>query len=109
MTESVKMVATRDGRLLLGLLLFVVCAGAVFVQAWIVLFYFRSAIHRDWASFLEEFPSYALPPLQPGEYCFDDCFPDLPFVAGWIGIVSFVLGLSVLAYVWWTPRLRNSQ
>jgi hypothetical protein len=108
MTDSVKKVAKRDGRLSLALLMFVVCAGAVFVQSWILMFYFRSAIHQDWTYFLKNFPSYAPPTLQPGEYCFDDCFPGLPFIAGWIGIVSFCLGWSLLAYSWWRPRPRNS-
>jgi hypothetical protein len=108
MTQSVKNVTKRDGRLSLALLLFVISAGLVGVQAWVLLFYFRSAVHQDWTYFLEMFPSFALPPLDPGATCFDDCFPDLPFVAGWIGIVSFFLGLFVLAYSWWMPKSRDS-
>lgn len=108
MTYFVKKVDKRDRRLSIALLLLVICAGSLLIQAWILLLYFRSAIHQDWTHFLKIFPSFALPPQEPGVYCFDDCFPDLPFVAGWIGIVSFFLGLSILAYSWWMSKSRDS-
>jgi hypothetical protein len=108
MTKSMKMLAKRDGRLLLAFLLFVVFAGLMIVQAWILLLYFRSIVHQDWTYFLKVFPSSALPPLDIGAACFDDCFPDLPFVPGWIGIVSFLLGLLVLIYIWWIPKSRGA-
>jgi hypothetical protein len=104
MTQPEKNLAKRDGRLSLALLLFVVFAVSFLVQAWILLHYFHSAVEDNWAHFLEIFPSYADPPPGPGKGCYDACYPDLPFIAGWIGIVCFFLGLSVLAYSWWRSR-----
>jgi hypothetical protein len=102
--QTLKKLGKRDSRLLLALLLFAISAGAMLVQAGIFLLYFRSAAERNWAKFLEIFPSYALPPLPPGVGCFDDCYPDLPFVAGTIGLVCFFFGMAVLAYSWWMPK-----
>jgi hypothetical protein len=108
MSHSEKTVAKRDGRLLLALLLFVISASSLLVQAGILLLYFRSAVEENWTYFLEIFPSYALPPPGPGKGCYDDCYPDLPFIAGWIGIVAFLLAMSTLAYSWWRPRPHDS-
>ena len=107
MTHSLKREAKRDGRLSLAILLFVTSAGSLITQAWVLLLYFRSAVDRDWEHFLEVFPSAALPPLKPGVYCFGDCYPNLPFVSGWIGIATFFMGLSLLAYSWWAPKSRD--
>lgn len=108
MTHSVSMATTRDGRLSLALLLFVVCGVSVLIQAWIVAVYIGAAIAGDWAFFFETFPFAAPPPREIGVYCFDDCSPRLPFVAGWIAISSFLLALSILAYSWWRPKASDS-
>lgn len=108
MTQAAKKVKWRDGRLSLALLLFVIFAGSMLVQAWILLIYFHSAVESNWAHFLELFPSYDFQPRGPGVDCYDSCYPDLPFVAGGIGLVCFFLGLSVLTYSWWTSKSRGS-
>ena len=109
MTGAVVNVVKRDRRLSLALLLFVISAGALLIQTWIATLYFGAAVNQNWEVFLDVFPSVAPPPTEPGVHCFDKCQPDLPFVAGWIGIVSFVLGLIVLAYSWWTPKPHASS
>jgi hypothetical protein len=103
----VKVAVTRDQRLLFTFLLFVASAASFLVQGWILLLFVSSALAQNWTHFVEVFPSTALPPLEPDQYCFGDCTPDLPFVAGWIGIVSFMLGLSTLAYCWWMPKTHD--
>jgi hypothetical protein len=108
MTQAAKKVNQRDGRLSLALLLFVIFAGSMLVQTWILLLYFRSAIESNWAKFLELFPSYDFQPRGPGVACYDSCYPDLPFVAGWIGLICFFLGLSLLVNSWWTSKSRGS-
>jgi hypothetical protein len=108
MIHSEKNFAKRDGRLSLALLLFVIFAGSLLVQAWILLLYFRSAVEDNWTDFLEIFPSYAFPPPGPGRGCYDNCYPDLPFIAGWIGIAGFLLAMCILAYSWWRPKPRDS-
>ena len=108
MNQAAKNVKKRDGRLLLAMLLFVIFVGSMLVQTWILLLYFRSAVERNWAYFLEFFPAYDFQPRGPGVDCYDACYPDLPFVAGGIGIICFLLGLSILAYSWWKPRLHES-
>lgn len=115
MTQTSKAVTRRDRRLLLSLLLFAISGGSLLVQMMITAFYISSALHGNWTSFLEEFPSSAPPsldlppPLEPGAYCLDGCAPILPVVAGWAGVLSFLLGLSVLAYAWWKPMPRGSS
>jgi hypothetical protein len=107
MNHSAKKVVKRDGRLALSLLLFVISAGSLAVQGWIIFLWFFSALNQDWTYVEKLFPSAMRPP-PPGTYCMDDCSPDLPFVAGPIGIVSFFVGLSILAYSWWRPRRHDS-
>ena len=106
MAHSAKLVK-RDGRLSLALLLFVASAGALLYQAWIVFIWFFSALNQDWSYAEKLFPS-TVQPIPPGTHCLDDCTPDLPFVAGPIGIVTFLLGLSILAYSWWVPKPREN-
>jgi hypothetical protein len=101
--------AKRDGRLSIALLLLVAAATSLLVQAWISMFYFQSAIAQNWTHYLEIVPSFARPPLAPGEYCFGDCNPHHPVVPGWIGVISFFLGLSALAFSWLKPKLRNPE
>ncbi len=108
MTQAAEKVKKRDGRLSLALLLFVIFAGSMLVQTWIVLIYFRSAVERNWTYFLEFFPSYDFQPRGPGSGCYGYCYPDLPFVAGWIGLACFVLGMSFLVNSWWTSKSRGS-
>jgi hypothetical protein len=103
-TEHERRAARRDGRLLIALVLFVGTAGAALVQIGVLSLWFQSALHDDWTYFLEWFPSYAMPALEPGQYCLGDCSPDLPFFAAWIAIGFFGLGMAVLAYSWWRPR-----
>ncbi|MEY2855424.1 MAG: hypothetical protein RL030_2556 [Pseudomonadota bacterium] len=96
----------RNRRLLLALLLFAATAVSTLVQVWVTNFYLYSANAQDWTLFLEWFPSYALPPIPPGHGCFDDCSPDLPFVAGWIAVAAFVMGFIILARIWWVSKPR---
>ena len=105
MTNAVDNESKRDTRLSVALLLFLLCVVAGIAQTWILLLYFRSMVNKDWTYFLEKFPSYALP-LDADAICLGDCFPDLPFVIGWIGIVSFFLGIVLVAYSWWKPKYR---
>jgi hypothetical protein len=107
MNHPAKLVVKRDGRLALSLLLFVVSAGALVVEGWIISLWFFSALNQDWTYVEKLFPS-ALRPPPPGAYCMGDCTPDLPFVAGAIGIVSFFAGLLILAHSWWRPRRHDS-
>jgi hypothetical protein len=100
--------AKRDRRLLVALLLLAAAAASLLIQAWISMVYFKSGLAQNWTYYLELFPSYARPPLAPGVHCYDDCTsPYQPVVAGWIGVVSFFLGLSVLAFSWWKPRASD--
>ena len=96
----------RDKWLLLALLLFTSAAALLAFQAWVATLYHFSAVANNWTQFVKWFPSAAQPPTAPGMVCFDDCSPDLPLVAGWLGSVSFILGLATLAYRWWTSELR---
>jgi hypothetical protein len=105
MSHSGKNVVRRDGRLLLALMLFLAAGVACFAQAWILNLYIWSVDNRDWSFFLRFFPSYAVgtPPEQFYQ-CLGRCYPDLPFIPGWIGICSFFLGLAVLVYSWRKPK-----
>ena len=92
----------RDERLLIAILLFVGSASAWLVQAWIVTLYVQAAVMGYWDYFSETFS--VPPPAGPNEACFDYCVSDLPFAAGWTGIVSFLLALLTLAHAWWKPK-----
>jgi hypothetical protein len=94
----------RDRKLLAALVLFLISGVSVFVQVWISNLYYFSLINRDWTFFLQFFPSYALPPPEPGTACLDWCYPDKPVFAAWTALGSFVLGVSVLAYAWFRSK-----
>lgn len=92
----------RDVRLLMVLLLFVASTISGLVQAWILQLYFDAAVSGNWAYFAKTF-SVQPPASGPDVFCLGHCAADLPFLAGWIAIVSFVLGVIVLIYSWWKP------
>lgn len=93
----------RDRRLLAAMLFFLVALSALLVQAWVVRLYLNAAIMGNWSWFGSKF-HVAIPPFGPNKFCFDYCAPDLPFVAGWIGIASFIFGLLLLCLAWWKPK-----
>jgi hypothetical protein len=95
--------ARRDIRLVIAMLLFIASVIAGLVQAWILQLYLDAAISGHWAYFSKIF-SVQQPASGPNGFCLDHCVADLPFLPGWIGIVSFLLGLTVLIYSWWKPR-----
>jgi hypothetical protein len=109
MAQAAKKVQKRDGRLAIALLLFVMFAGATLVQAWILFRYFNAAVEQNWDHFAKLFPSYDFQPRGPGVLCYDSCYPDLPFVAGWIGIACFFLGMFLLVNSWWTSKSLASS
>lgn len=95
--------AKRDIRLLIALLLFSLAAIAGLVQSWVLLLYIESIIARDWTYFSNKF-SVEAPASGPDVFCFGRCVAELPFLAGWIGLVAFILGMALLAYCWCKPR-----
>jgi hypothetical protein len=97
----------RDGRLLVALLLFVVSMVCGLIQAWILRLYIDAAVYGNWTHFSEIF-SVRPPASGPNEYCFDYCAADLPFLAGWIGLVSFLSGVVTVVHSWWKPRSHVS-
>lgn len=96
----------RDARLLIAIALFAICMIAGLIQAWILQLYIDALISGHWAYFSRIF-SVEPPASGPDVFCFDRCVADLPFLAGWIGIVSFLSGVAVLAHSWWKPRSRE--
>ena len=97
----------RDIRLLMALMLFLISMIAGLVQAWILHLYLDAVISRHWEYFSKMF-SVSAPASGPNVFCFDRCVADLPFLAGWIGIASFLLGLAILIYSWWKPRPHSA-
>lgn len=93
----------RDNRLLVALILFLISMVSGAIQSWILYLYFDAAISRHWEYFSRMF-SVSAPASGPNVFCFDRCVADLPFLAGWIGIGSFLLGLVVLIYTWRKPK-----
>lgn len=95
---------TRDRRLLVALILFLIALVAGLIQAWIIRLYITAAVMGGsyWDHFIDLFGLE--PVVGPNQVCFDYCAPSLPFVAGWIGIVAFFAGWGVLASAWWRPR-----
>lgn len=108
MSHSGNNVMRRDGWLMLAIILFLISGVAWFAQAWILNLYIWSVGGRDWSLFLRYFSSYATetPPEQFYQ-CLGKCYPDLPFLPGWIGICSFLLGLTVLVRSWWKSKSSN--
>jgi hypothetical protein len=100
--------AKRDVRLLVALLLFVISLIATLVQAWVVMLFVDAAVMGDWTYFSELF-SVDPPAAGPVSYCLDYCAAPLPFLPGWVGIVSFGLGLLTLFYSWLKPRPYESN
>lgn len=97
----------RDIRLLIAILLFVVSLISGSVQAWILHLYIEAIILRDWDQFSQLF-SVEAPAFGPDVFCFGRCVANLPFLPGWIGIMSFLLGLVVLFWSWWKPWSSQS-
>lgn len=102
------MVERRDTRLLAALLLFMISIIFGTIQAWILKLYIDAAGTGYWAYFSEMF-SVKPPPSGPDVFCFDYCVAELPFFTGWIGIVSFLLGVVLVAYSWWSPKSRHLE
>lgn len=94
----------RDVRLLIAMLLFLVSSIAWAAQAWIVHAYiFTAVMGQGWNHFAEFFGVEA-PASGPDRFCFGYCAPELPFVTGWIGIITFLTAWVILARAWWKPR-----
>lgn len=92
----------RDRRLLSAIALFTASAVLGLAQAAIVRLYIEAALLGKWEHFSETFG--VKPPTNgPDVYCLDYCVADLPFIAGWMGIVSFMIGLALATYSWWKP------
>jgi hypothetical protein len=92
----------RDRRLGAAIALMVISAVALLVQAWIVVLYVNAAVMGNWEYFSWMFS--VAPPAGPNQVCFDFCAAELPFLAGWVGIGSFLSGLVLLVFAWWKPR-----
>jgi hypothetical protein len=92
----------RDQRLLGAVALFTASAVSGVAQAAIVRLYIEAAVLGKWESFSNTFGVKA-PPNGPDVYCLDYCVADLPFIAGWIGIVCFAIGLALTIRSWWKP------
>ena len=88
----------RDKRLLGAMSLMVVSAVAWLIQAGIVRAYIYSAVMGNWSDFTKFFRVQP-----PSKYCLDYCVADLPFVAGWTGIVCFCLGFALMFAAWLRP------
>jgi len=88
----------RDKRLLGAISLFAASAIAWFIQAWIVQAYLYAAVMGNWSDFSRIFGVRA-----PPKFCLDYCVADLPFMAGWVGIGCFLLGLALLFRAWLRP------
>jgi len=93
----------RDRRLLVAMLLLITAALAGLVQAWITRLYLDAAIFGDWAWFADTFGLEA-PASGPYKFCFDNCAPRLPLLAGWISFATFNAGLLALTLAWWRPK-----
>ncbi|PNQ76359.1 hypothetical protein BA950_07735 [Erythrobacter sp. SAORIC-644] len=98
----------RDIRLLIALSLFITAMIAGLIQAWILQLYLDAAISGHWAYFSHMF-SVQPPASGPDAFCFGRCVADLPFLAGWIGIASFLLGVVVLVHCWWKPKSSDAR
>jgi len=90
----------------MALLLFLIALVAGIIQAWIVNLYIVAAVmgQQHWDQFTDFFG--VDPVVEPNQVCFDYCAPSLPFVAGWIGIASFLVGSILVAFAWWKPARR---
>ena len=90
--------------LLICLLLFGISFVAICIQSKIVNDYIVSAVmDQNWEGFSHVYG--VQPPAQgPEKFCFDYCAPHMPFVAGWIGILSFVAGMILLTRIWWSSH-----
>ena len=97
----------RDRRLLAAMLLFAGSLVAWAVQVWITALYIDASIMGDWTWFAETF-SVKAPARGPDVFCLDYCAPNLPFVAGWIGLVAFLAGWIMLANAWRKPSTTNT-
>ncbi|KQN78559.1 hypothetical protein ASE91_14170 [Sphingomonas sp. Leaf62] len=98
----------RDRRLSIALVLLLITFIAAAVQVWMTALYIDSLILGNWAWFSETFRVEA-PASGAGQFCFDRCAPNLPFIAGWIGLGSLLAATITLAIVWWKPFRTNGQ
>ena len=101
------MIMSRDSRLLVSLLLFIISAIFCAVQFWIVYLYAESAISGNWTHFAALF-SVEAPPSGPDKFCFDRCAADLPLFSGYVASFCFVVGLIVLIHAWLRPKAVQS-
>lgn len=94
----------RDRRLLIPISLMLISFVALTIQAWILEIYVTSAImDQNWETMALRF-GVEVPDNGPVRFCFDRCAPELPFIAGWIGIASFLMSLISLIVIWWKPK-----
>lgn len=96
----------RDGRVLMAIVAFLISFISLTLQAWILSLYIDAIIFNNWDFFSKTF-SVSPPASGPNVYCLDRCVAELPFISGWIGIASFLLGWMVLVYSWWKPKLAD--
>ncbi|WP_162814909.1 hypothetical protein [Erythrobacter aureus] len=99
--------AKRDRRLLISIAFLIISVASFSYQALIIKLYIDGAVTGNWDYFSKTFSAPLL--YGPNQACFDYCAPELPFVWGWIGIVSVLLGVATLAYSWWKPQSPGGQ
>ena len=92
----------RDRRLAAAIALFVLSAIAAAWQTIVINAFINTAVMGGWEHFAQTFGVEM--PYGPNQVCFDYCAPDLPFLAGWVSIASFALGLALVVLAWWRPR-----
>lgn len=107
MIDSAKSRRIRDRRLLISVALFVISFLSLACQSIILRLYINAAVMGDWTYFSRKFS--VAPPHGPNQACFDYCASELPFMWGWIGIVSFAVGVGLVIYSWWKPRSPDHQ
>jgi hypothetical protein len=107
MIDEVQKYEKRDRRILISIALLFISAASLSYQAIILKLYIDAAVTGHWTYFSETF-SVPLP-SEPNQLCFDYCASKLPFFWGWVGIVSFILGVLVLIYSWWKPQSSRSR
>lgn len=95
----------RDWRLLMPIALLLISLATLAYQTIVVTNYIHSSVlDPNWETFVYLYGVEA-PANGPDQFCFDYCAPDLPFVAGWIGIGCFLSALLSLIYIWFRPKV----
>ena len=93
----------RDGRLLFPLV--ALMCGLVFlaIQFLIVMDFLHGVFVGDWLTYAEKY-GVEPPAMGPTAFCFGFCFPDLPFVFGYLGLGLITVAMLSLLYIYWRPR-----